>query len=1035
MNVNQILEAIRELTAAASWPEIEAVLARHPNLLDRETDVLLMRIAADQPLESRHHVEAVRALLADLRQPLEERTIAAGPNDDLLRAARLVQRYNAYGELHDLAAAIDALERCVEAMTIAHPRFALAMSALGETLTKRYARTNAIADLERGIDLMRQSAELSDAPEILINLTMGLMARYDLTSELADLDQIIVLCERSLSTSNGRPNSAVFNNLGIGHHRRYLHTGDATELDRALAAWEEGLEIAQHDPRGVVHLLTNISAGHIARFHRFGALTDLDNGIRVSQQALESISEAAPDRPLVLHGLAVLFMERYNVANQLPDLEEGVQMFQEAVELASAGTADLPIFLMGFGTALMQLHEATEEIEVLDYAIEVLEHGVKLTPDRSPVRSRHLSNLSKSLSLRHGVSNDPGDSDRAIALLEEACAIAPAPTPERILIAGNLVEELRRRWSRTKSDGDLQRASELCVTNLQVGLDVSPRQTLRFALNYGHWAFREREWEAVVKAHEYVREARELVAAAQLDRHEKGQWLRHGQGFTTRAAYACAMVGDARQAIVALELGRARLLAETLERDHARLESLESLHPDLVRDYRHAAERFGLVESGRATFKGDDHQEAARAARRGLDAAITAIRLVAGHERFLRPVTWREIEQALNTLPHDVAVVYLLTTTHGSLALLATAEHVQPIWSNLDSVTLDRALILEEDGQVIGGFLPAQLWSDRAAIEPALDDLLSMLGAMLIAPITSELRTQGIRRVIFIPTGRLGLLPLHAASFDSRCLMDDFVVSYAPSLRPLAVGQRDANSHTGEPRFLLVANPTLRGAEAEVAEIERLMNERLHVSIQGEQVTRERVLDAIGDATHLHFACHGSFNPRDPLASCLELSVGETLTLRDLLNRGVHAGLARLAVLSACQTALTDLESLPDEVIGMPAGFLEAGVTAVIATLWSVDDFSTAIVMIRFYELVLLEGQPPAGRSMPRAAMAPRCIGGRSRHVHVEPLGRSRSVAAIAVTRRRQCNCRCRTPVGVGPALRASSIRLGSIRLCRCLVG
>nr|WP_267879548.1 CHAT domain-containing protein [Kamptonema formosum] len=66
-----------------------------------------------------------------------------------------------------------------------------------------------------------------------------------------------------------------------------------------------------------------------------------------------------------------------------------------------------------------------------------------------------------------------------------------------------------------------------------------------------------------------------------------------------------------------------------------------------------------------------------------------------------------------------------------------------------------------------------------------------------------------------------------------------------------------------------------------------------------------------------------------------------------------------LVTLSACETGLTDIRDTTDEYIGLPSGFFYAGATNVISTLWAVNDVSTAILMIRFYELLLSEIRPP----------------------------------------------------------------------------
>jgi CHAT domain-containing protein len=74
----------------------------------------------------------------------------------------------------------------------------------------------------------------------------------------------------------------------------------------------------------------------------------------------------------------------------------------------------------------------------------------------------------------------------------------------------------------------------------------------------------------------------------------------------------------------------------------------------------------------------------------------------------------------------------------------------------------------------------------------------------------------------------------------------------------------------------------------------------------------------------------------------------EILTLRDILALRLEN--VRLAVLSACETGIPGTD-LPDEVISLPTGLAQAGVAGVVASLWSVSDLSTMMLMARFYEL------------------------------------------------------------------------------------
>jgi CHAT domain-containing protein len=57
---------------------------------------------------------------------------------------------------------------------------------------------------------------------------------------------------------------------------------------------------------------------------------------------------------------------------------------------------------------------------------------------------------------------------------------------------------------------------------------------------------------------------------------------------------------------------------------------------------------------------------------------------------------------------------------------------------------------------------------------------------------------------------------------------------------------------------------------------------------------------------------------------------------------------ANLVVLSGCDTALGKL-STGDELVGLTRAFIYAGTPSVVASLWNVDDSSTAQLMASFY--------------------------------------------------------------------------------------
>jgi CHAT domain-containing protein len=97
-----------------------------------------------------------------------------------------------------------------------------------------------------------------------------------------------------------------------------------------------------------------------------------------------------------------------------------------------------------------------------------------------------------------------------------------------------------------------------------------------------------------------------------------------------------------------------------------------------------------------------------------------------------------------------------------------------------------------------------------------------------------------------------------------------------------------------------------------------------------------------------HFATHGHLTEQDINECYLALASGERLRLGEVYGlAGTYP--ARLTILSACQTAM-GRENPGNEVAHMANGFVEAGSTTIVASLWQVSDASTADLMERFYK-------------------------------------------------------------------------------------
>ena len=134
---------------------------------------------------------------------------------------------------------------------------------------------------------------------------------------------------------------------------------------------------------------------------------------------------------------------------------------------------------------------------------------------------------------------------------------------------------------------------------------------------------------------------------------------------------------------------------------------------------------------------------------------------------------------------------------------------------------------------------------------------------------------------------------------------------------------------------------------------------------EGFDASREMAMSSqIGQFQIVHLATHSFVNSEHPELSGLVLTMVDSngarknglILLADIYRLDLSA---ELTVLSACDTALgKDLNG--EGLVGFTHSFLSAGSKSIVASLWKVDDRSTAILMSDFYRFMLQNGMSPA---------------------------------------------------------------------------
>ena len=207
------------------------------------------------------------------------------------------------------------------------------------------------------------------------------------------------------------------------------------------------------------------------------------------------------------------------------------------------------------------------------------------------------------------------------------------------------------------------------------------------------------------------------------------------------------------------------------------------------------------------------------------------------------------------------------------------------------------------------------------------------------------------KEILFIPSQSLAVLPLHAASWkdkngEIRYLLEEFTISYCPSVSVFKRCQENEKSRTD--RTLLITNPTgdLIFSEKETESIKTFHQPSMN--LPGKKATKSAVIKALrDDYSFTHFACHGFYHLENQFDSGLVMA-DQVIKLSEIIN--CHFQNNWLTTLSACETGMVDFASPTDEHFGLPLGFIFAGSPSIWASLWSVSDETTSLLMQDAYQ-------------------------------------------------------------------------------------
>ena len=314
-----------------------------------------------------------------------------------------------------------------------------------------------------------------------------------------------------------------------------------------------------------------------------------------------------------------------------------------------------------------------------------------------------------------------------------------------------------------------------------------------------------------------------------------------------------------------------------------------------------------------------------------------------------------KVQEILETQPNTALIYSLVTDDKLWLVLASKGETLRQFEVKVSQAELNGAVVkfrqlMEQCEQ------RTCTASDTAALNAISQQLY---GWLFPQSLQAELKKGKIEHLIFAPDRITRYLPM-AALFDGKqYLIENYTVSTIVSAEFTNTDKPNYNPQTTTVLAAGLSNGVppnfapLSNVPQELAAIVQTPSTRSGIyrglELLNQQFDFLTLQKNLSGYSILHIATHGEFVRNQADGSYILLGTGQKLPISDIKKLN-DLGKIHLVVLSACQTALADRSADGVEISNVSFSFMERGVKAVIASLWSVNDASTSLLMQQFYK-------------------------------------------------------------------------------------
>jgi CHAT domain-containing protein len=220
----------------------------------------------------------------------------------------------------------------------------------------------------------------------------------------------------------------------------------------------------------------------------------------------------------------------------------------------------------------------------------------------------------------------------------------------------------------------------------------------------------------------------------------------------------------------------------------------------------------------------------------------------------------------------------------------------------------------------------------------------------LVEPALPQLTDNHIGTLVFVLDGALRNIPMGLLYDGERYLIEDFRIAIAPGLQlvaPQALAEQNLSVIIAGISDERTPFPPLPYVAEEVKEVETALSSQV---LLNQTFTVDRLETVIRDSPFpvVHLATHGRFssNPEDTFILAWDDQI-PLMKLNSILRNSEQSrqSAIELLVLSACETATGDDRAA----LGLAGVAVRAGARSTVASLWNLDDETTALAMNQFY--------------------------------------------------------------------------------------